>query len=294
MKKERAISGNWKFSFVLCTLYSVLFFSCNKEEPVPAYIRIDKFTLNADYAAQGSASHKIMDAWIYVDDQLVGAFELPCTVPVLYEGTHVIKIHPGIQENGISETRIPYPFYTRHEQSADLVAGEITVIDPVTGYASAADFSWIEDYEGLAHGFCTSAGTGDPDTVMTIYKAPAPEVFELTGSGGVVLANTSYMGESCNKYILPKGGAPVFLELDYNCNSDFNVGIRGYAGSNLEFQGISLSLRPTTGWNKVYVNLSNEVSGATTSSAFTIFVSMVKDPALPDSRVYLDNIKLIN
>lgn len=264
---------------------------CNKEEPIPSYIHIDQFTLTTNYATEGSASHRILDAWIYVDDQLVGAFELPCTVPVLYEGTHTLKVLPGVMENGISETRITYPFYDRFEQSVDLVAGQITDVVPTTAYSQSADFSWIEDYEGLAHGFCTGL---TPDTVMTIYTTPAPEVFELTGSGGVNLGSGIYLGETCNKYILPKGGAPVFLELNYNCNTDFNVGVRGYSGSTLDVQGISLTLRPTTGWKKVYVNLTNEVSSATNSTTFSIFFSFVKDPAVAESYVYLDNVKLIN
>ena len=271
------------------------FLGCNKEEPIPAYIHIDDFTLTTNYSTQGSASHKILDAWIYIDDQFVGAFEMPCTVPVLFEGPHTLKVLPGVMENGISETRLPYPFYDRYVQSVDLVAGQILDTDPVTVYSQSADLDWIEDYEGLAHGFCTNSGLGDPDTVMKIFIAPDPAVFELNGSGGVVLGSGVYFGETCNKYVLPKGGAAVFLELNYNCNTDFNVGLRGYSGSSLQSQGIALTLRPTSGeWKKVYVNLTQEVGGATTSGTFSVFFSFVKAPALSESFVYLDNIKLIN
>jgi len=49
----------------------LLLYSCNKEEPIPAYIHIDKIDLKTNYSIQGSNSHKIIDAWIYVDDQLL-------------------------------------------------------------------------------------------------------------------------------------------------------------------------------------------------------------------------------
>ena len=271
----------------------MLLVNCNKEEPIPSYIHIDKFTLTTNYNVEGTASDKILDAWIYIDDQLVGAFQMPCTVPVLYEGTHTVKVLAGIKENGISETRITYPFYETFEQSVDLVPGEILTLNPTTKYTQGADFAWIEDFDNVAHTLCNNLGSAD--TAMQMITTPT-EIFENTGSGGVFLSTgaTSYIGVSCNNYILPKAGAPVFLEINYYCNTDFNIGIVGYAGSNIETQSISITLRPTNGWNKVYVNLTTEVSSAITSTDFKIFFSMVKNPDLSTSYVYVDNIKLIN
>ena len=268
----------------------VLFLSCNKEEPIPAYIHIDKINLVAtDPANQGSNSNKIIDAWIYIDDQLVGAFEMPCTVPVLYYGDHTVKVFAGIKENGIAETRIEYPFYFRYETALSLTAGVITTITPTVNYSTGADFTWIEEFENFSIAVCDS---GTSDTIMTQTTA---EVFEGTGSGGVNLSSGVYYGVSCNKYILPKQEAPVFLELDYKCNSEFNVGIVGYASNNLvDVQQIALTLRPTTGWNKVYVNLSNEISFALNSVKFGIFFSMVKNQDVSVSQIYIDNVKLIN
>ncbi len=287
MKRNFFISGFVSFTF------SVLFWGCNKEEPIPSYVHIDKITLSTIYSNEGSASNKILDAWVYIDDQFVGAFELPCTFPVLTVGTHTISVLSGIKENGITETRIPYPFYEKYVASIVLVAGEKTQVNPTTKYAALADFSWIEDFEGASPGICNNLGV--PDTNMKVVNTPGL-VFELTGSGEVLLTGsaTSYFGMSCNKYALPKVGAPVFIELNYNCNTDFNVGIIGYSGSNIEVQSISLTLRPTTGWNKVYINLTNEVTGAVSASTFAIFFSLLKDPDLTASYVYLDNVKLVN
>ena len=64
----------------------------NPEEQVPAYVHLDKIDLNTQ-SDEGSKSHKITDAWVYLDDQLVGTFELPSTFPVLTEnGNHNLKI----------------------------------------------------------------------------------------------------------------------------------------------------------------------------------------------------------
>ncbi|MDQ3048944.1 MAG: hypothetical protein M3R27_15445, partial [Bacteroidota bacterium] len=91
----------------------------NPAEQIPAYIRVEKFILTTDNFSQGSNSHKITDVWVYVDEILVGCFELPVTIPVLYEGSHQVKLRAGIKVNGISASRAPYPFYTIHEQTVD-------------------------------------------------------------------------------------------------------------------------------------------------------------------------------
>jgi hypothetical protein len=43
-------------------------------------------------ASEGSASHKITDAWVYVDDQLVGVWEVPSKIPALEAGEHTVKV----------------------------------------------------------------------------------------------------------------------------------------------------------------------------------------------------------
>jgi len=270
----------------------VLFFSCNKEEPIPSYIHIDTINLTTNYAVQGSISNKILDAWIYVDDQQIGAFEMPCTVPVLYEGEHTIKIRAGIKENGIADTRIYYPFYEIFTQTVTLTRGQIITLNPTITYSSFADFTWLEDFTSATPSICDTINS---DTVMKQTTTPS-EVFEGTGSGVVALGSgtNGYIGVSCNKYDSLKGKT-VFLEMNYNCNTEFKVGIVGYTSSNtIDVQWPALTLNPTSGWNKVYVNLTNSIAVGTNSVKFGIFFSMAKDANLSTSYFYLDNVKLVN
>jgi len=83
----------------------------NPAEPTPSYIQIDTIKLTTDITTQGSASHKIVDAWVYVDNQAVGAYEMPCKIPVLASGQHTIYIQGGILLNGINATHLQYPYY---------------------------------------------------------------------------------------------------------------------------------------------------------------------------------------
>ncbi|MBI4947809.1 MAG: hypothetical protein HY840_15570 [Bacteroidetes bacterium] len=269
--------------------FFLFFSSCHKEAPIPAYIHIDKFSFSTNYSTEGSNSEKIIDAWIDVDGQPIGAFEMPCTVPVLFTGQHTVTVWPGIKENGISTTRIQYPFYNTYTQTVTLTPGSISTINPVTTYTSFSVFSFIDDFEGGATGFCDTALT---DISMQIVSSPN---IEMEGQcGGVVLTGnkSQYYGVTCTKFILPNTD-PVFLEINYNCNAEFSVGIAAYDGlNNYLGQAIALNLRPTMdGWNKAYVKLNDAVASVG-SAQYAIFFSMQKnnDP----SYLYLDNVKLIH
>ena len=88
--------------YILTTLLALNLTSCQKfegDQTIPAYVRIDTVLFTADYVTQGSSTHKITDAWVYVDDQLIGVYELPSTFPVLASGKHKLEIRVGIKLN---------------------------------------------------------------------------------------------------------------------------------------------------------------------------------------------------
>src|ERR1041384_467574 len=82
----------------------------------PSYIRINRFSLTTS-SGQGSNSQKIVDAWVYVDQEMIGVFELPVTIPVLKAGTHLLEIKPGVLNSGSNQLRIQYPFYTLYKNA---------------------------------------------------------------------------------------------------------------------------------------------------------------------------------
>jgi hypothetical protein len=163
-------------------------------------------------------------------------------------------------------------------------------INPATTYPSFSNFSFIQDFEGTfitGTGFCDSTGS---DTTMHISNAPANEMEGQYGEVYLSGIKTQYYGVTCTKYAL-QNTPPIFLEMNYNCNTQFSVGVVAYdASNNYLGQAIALTLRPNFGWNKVYVNLNNAVIGFG-AAKYSIFFSMTKlgDP----SYFYLDNVKLI-
>ena len=108
--------GRKSLQFILICM-AVFSFSCSKfdkEEAVPSYISIPAIKLivpDSLKSQQGTASAKISDAWVYINDVLQGVYELPAKFPVLKEGSNTIKIRAGIKQNGIGSTRPIYPFF---------------------------------------------------------------------------------------------------------------------------------------------------------------------------------------
>ena len=101
-------------AFLVLSVFAVAFSYCRKFEgsqTIPSYIHIDSITVNCDYFVYGANTSKITDAWVAIDDDIIGCFELPSTFPVLKKGPHKVSIYGGIKRDGISATRAPYPFY---------------------------------------------------------------------------------------------------------------------------------------------------------------------------------------
>jgi hypothetical protein len=276
-----------------CNLY-------NPAEPVPSYIRIQKIDLTTDPAIEGTNSHKITDAWVYIDGKLIGTYELPVLLPVLAEGTHELLIKAGIKVNGISATRAPYPFYNSYKQSITLTAGAITSVSPTVTYVSGLDWTeiWMEDFENPAVMTLDTSATGTDTNMfhrMIADGTTSPEVFEGNGSGIAYIDsdNSKFEYMSSISYFLPRGDSPVFLEFNYRSNYDFVVGVFAH-GSSGTFQTKVINVHGTLAWNKIYVYLSPTITASGTATDYTIFFGMLNTTESNGLYLALDNIKLIH
>jgi len=274
------------------------FYSCelvNPTENIPSYIHIDSIALTTkNHPEYGSSSHKITDAWIYVDDQLIGAFQLPATVPVLNSGTHTVTIKPGIKVNGIAGTRAIYPFYTTFTSSENLKTKSIITINPTLTYNSYTDFAWMENFED---GGISLIKTSVSDTIIK-QTSDSTKVFEGNFSGIINLdANKSFFQcETASSYGLPSGGDnPVFLEMNYKANQVFLVGLFANNSITGEVQRLEvLYINPTTNWNKIYINLKTALEMTTISNPiYKVFVEAQYSSTVSTTEILLDNLKLV-
>jgi hypothetical protein len=287
--------------FISFSFISVLIIFCsscnliNKKEQIPSYIRIDSIKVSThDNPEYGSNSSKITDAWVYVDDQVVGAFELPAKVPILKTGIHTVKIFPGIKVNGIAATRAIYPFYQPYTTSMNLIAGinNAITVNPTLTYYSTTVFQWEESFE--------SAGISIKNTVFsdtTINKTSAhdPLVYEGAYSGVIYLdaSHSFFQGTEIDSCYLPNGESPVFLEMNYKTNESINVGLYGINGSEVEKLDI-LTINKSDTWNKIYVNLNNAINRTSINAQFyKVFFEVTKTDDVAEPVILMDNIKLL-
>jgi len=268
----------------------------NPDEPAPAYISVEKFSFDPSptITEMGpSGSTKIRDVWVYIDNEFQGAYELPAHFPVLRTGYKKIVLSPGIFLNGIASTRSPYPFYTSFVQETDLPANSTISFNPVISYFENTTCAYCEDFEGS--GFSLTE-TGTSDTIM--YQVPAgdPNVFEGNGSGVIYLdtARAKFEIASTSSYSLPGAGSPVYLEFDYNINQVMQMGLFVDLPGEVKQVPI-INLNPTSGWNKIYIQLGYTVSAYSSSaSGFKIYFGAIKDPSVSNPVFLFDNIKVVH
>ncbi|MBX7183019.1 MAG: hypothetical protein K1X82_12980 [Bacteroidia bacterium] len=279
----------------LCLLWLIsMQYSCNKEAKEPSYIQIDTFLLSTDYSTQGSASHGINTAWIYVNDNPIGVFELPCKVPVTSLGEVNVSVFPGIKANGISSTRVQYPNFKAYTTTAILKADSTCLINPSTTYFSSTEFPYREAFENP--GVMLEPTSISEEGLQIVKTTNASEVFEGSSSGKVVIdASHSFIEFATTQaYSLPSSSSvPVFLELNYKSNHNIRLGI--YAeGQTAEVQEEIGGLNPTDSWKKVYIYLTPKLQNYS-GADFRIYFGILRDSSSPEViTAYFDNLKIVH
>jgi len=279
--------------------------SCEKFEgsqTIPAYIQVNSFQLVANPEVElGALTENFTDVWVYVDDQLIGAYELPSFhIPVLFEGKHKLTLYPGIEYNGISGTRGPYLFVEPAEYSGfNLIVDFIDSIPPPqVKYYSSTKLPWYEDFET---GNIQLVSTTNSDTSLQFYPFDPihPMYGNAAGAGYLVGSNTvleltSEDPDIPEGFEMPANSAPVVVEIDYNTNNSFIVGMIIIEVGIQITQHPVVVVNPTGGeWNKIYVNLTPTVNDNYNADYFKIFIRMDKSSSVEEATLLLDNVKLI-
>ncbi len=289
-------------SIAVILLFMLLTTSCEKFEgsqTIPAYLKIDTLAVRIESSSQGSASSNITDVWVFVDDQMIGAFELPAIIPVLYTGKHKVLIRPGIKLNGMVNLRTFYPFYNPIIQNLIFTPDSITnlakkiITDKAvfTTYTEKSYFTWGENFEDAS---LTIDSTAKSNVPFELTASGPPDTFEGLHSGKIVLPSDTSVFEAVTTedYSLPKLAAPVFLEIDYRGNNSFTIGLFAITTSQVIQQPV-IDIYPKATWNKIYVNLTNVVSSFTDAKKFSIFIGATKDSDVAVGEIYIDNLKLV-
>lgn len=269
--------------------YCILFVSCKKYKPAPEAFFISSSKVAVTTATtQGSGSNKITDLFLYVNGKFQGAYPVGHLMPIVNKNSNArIDVFAGIKNNGIKDLTISWILYDKITFDTLLTSGS-TISRPFTfKYNPNVTFVWQENFDNPI-GFSLIKSANNSDTTFKI--ASAVDSFEGK-SAELGLTGTSYREarlESAVSYTLPKGNSNVYLELDYKCTEDFEVGVTD--GVNLKGAVI---VKPQANWNKIYIQLAGRINDSPVSNAYKIYFRLIKPNGTDAAHVWLDNIKLV-
>lgn len=276
----------------------LILLSCTKNNPDPAWLEVTEWTLEENTLGNpaGELTANFTDAWVYIDDELIGVFQVPFKIPVLVEGMSEVKLYPTILDNGISATKKIYPFVDAYVVNVELKKNEITHIDPVTKYKTSVQFT-ILDFEDANLGL-----EENPSSNITIVASNDPLIiqpFNGNSFGRVSLTDVNNIWSAATNLNndLPGLGAEVYLEIDYHCTEDLITGLYAISGGS-SVHNINVQLNEqepgSVVWKKIYIDLSTIASGSTAADYFEHSFDATLDEGETSAEINIDNIKVIH
>jgi hypothetical protein len=284
---------------------SILFFgalllsSCVRNNPKPVWLSLDKWVLEANPTQvddAGQLTQNLSDVWVYVDNKIIGVFELPCKIPVLASGNVKIQLYPAVRNNGIAATKKIYPFVEPIELQMDLTEGETYTIPMKTRYYNNVKF-WIEDFESPSQvqletdPISTATLTLNDDPAIALNAGNSYGWVHFTSSDSLWLAYTT------ENQVLPQSGAEVYLEIDYRNSNSLLTGVLAISSSDIKQNPhILLNAQDASSnvWKKIYIDLKEIVSNSSSAEYFKQYFRAAIDDGSSQSDIYIDNIKVVH
>lgn len=230
----------------------------------------------------------------------IGTFQLPCTVPLLRHGTmDYLTIIPAVKQNGISATRIEYPYYKHIRlEKVTVAADSITHLgtQDASGqwrlqthyYEKPSLAVLVEDYFEP-----TSFSTNFDSTVVWV-KDDAANACSGQGYGRVHVTPTDQLVT----FYIPQNFTVsetkyLYLEMDYWTDVDMQICLTGFqtAGSSASTMSVMM-LYANRKWQKIYINLGKTWSQFNYNNPIALSFQAVNTGGI-EGDVRIDNVKLI-
>ena len=292
----------------------VLLFSCKKfsgSQEIPAYMKIEPWSFTTNYETEGAATHAITDAWLYINGNYLGCYEMKshddgvyAMVPILEKGEKKIQLYPGVKLNGIASTRVQYPFYKPYVFRTTLVPGESQTVAPSTKYYSVDStlmrYKMMEDFEEINNIKLYRIDTTYAPLEQISHRTDANAWMDPLDTINHYRSGHVHLGDSIRKMGiasaeltgLPTVGNYVLMEMDYKCTTDILIGMYIWSPQNGLMDKELYYLKPTDTWKKIYINYSPTITENFNASYVKFYLKgSVYEGETAD--FYFDNIKLI-
>ncbi len=280
------------FTCLVCLVVLGLIYSCQKGG-IPFYMSMNwghVNTTSSDITA-GDTTHFISDVWVQTSSTNLGAYQLPCNFPVLDQYNVHFLVNAGVWESGQQEVRVPYPFYTTDTFTVENAqATHQYSHHPVFSYLPACTLQCRENFEsGLGYDSMTLAFS--PDT--NVKYGTRCGVIALTASDSDIISTVHSPFPANNNVFTVSFGQEVWMELDYKAQVPFWIGVNGVYSAGEPTSSEVLFVLPTSTWTKLYVKLTDVVSGLGATYYFPYFEAQ-DTVGGSGGNVYLDNIKVVH
>ena len=285
-----AHSSNF-FFFIL--VLAGLGISCNKKATEPAYLHVEPFKVITNAISEGTSVQYIPEMILIVDDQPAGVYHLPADIPLLYSGTHNVRIAPAIIENAIgSNPRYAYTYFAPFDTALTFTPSGSISVTPRISYRKNVKFALLEDFEN-PNLLLIKTTFNNLDTLLR-DSLPADNL--EPGHCGFATLNDKVTMEYATRisYALPSSSSSnTFLEVSYKTELPLAFGIYTFEPGLTTTDKIPVvTLNEKDGWSKAYINLTNDVSAKSTGTVFKLFVAAQNTTGAP-KKVFIDNIKIL-
>lgn len=264
----------------------------NPDEGKPGIIFIEEYNFNGLL----TDSEKITEIWVFDNGKMLGAYNLPASIPILKNGPTEITFRAGVKKDGIASQRVFYPFFKVYKETIHLEAGVIDTIVPNFEYLETIQFAsnMTEQFNDLSINYSPTSSSD------TSFVVTTDDIFEGTSSGKVSLSSSQsiWQVESQNDEL--PATHEIWAELNYKGNNSFSVGIIPYVNENRVGPEHALIVKDTKDengipqWNKIYISLSDEAGGYGLATSFRFYLEILKDDQDVNPEVYFDNIIIVH
>jgi len=270
------------FALCSCSFFDTL-------ERKPMFLIANEVSLTTE-SEEGANTHKIRDLSVYVDGFNIGVFNLPADIPVLDDDDNIrIDAVAGIRNNGNAALPIEYPFYSIESIDVNYEEEKLIPFNINFGYKDGVQFKFVEGFESSVHGFNGDLDNNPNTNVETVTDARSGSFAgKITNNA----AEPDY--EFSTNFVYPIDDifdTQVFLELDYKNEIPFQIGVLGFNGQ-IGRRDYKIVLVESEDWNKIYIDLTNEIANAQIQE-FQIIMRNANEDGQYGS-VWLDNVKLVH
>ena len=273
--------------------------ACKVEKSfIPSYVEINQIDVDAS-SINGNNIHDIKAIQVYVNNQTVGTFPVPCKFPIDASGKVEIQATAFVKINGNSKTLVPYKSLNILLDTIEVQREKSITWLPKFTYRNNVEIVWQEDFEDSSSTFVPIRKDSLDYTKIEMRpfnlsnRFTNPSLVFVSRFANVDTFRSMDMAYFSRIQSLPADGRDAILEFDINTALPVLVALRRFGSTRPEFV-YYLTVNPTNNeWKRFYINLIYEIQGQPDNTQYEIFFSLDKPQDFEGSTEFLiDNIRL--